>query len=248
MVVRPSLVHGAVSFAAFALIACSGSNHSGGSTGPDSGSSDGSSGGAHVDGCEDAAEPSCTAVAASVAPCEVPHYQPVAQAIGACSSTDIADYISACDSPGATSSACQNWFAGAATSCQDCLVGPAQGSDAEAPSGQGAIWLDYQGQNIGANVPGCLDKMGMSSCATAYQNLIECVFAAGCGTCTDDSSETACQRTVVGSGGACASYSAPAQTACGADLADGGLLSSGPCSTDERVLSVICGNGSGDGG
>jgi hypothetical protein len=121
-------------------------------------------------------------------------------------------------------------------------------TDAGTATGQGGIWL-YQGGNIGPNVPGCLDKKGMSACASAYDAVIECLVAAGCSTCTDPTSETACQNTIFGTGGACQSYYAAYQSSCGPDFADGGLLNAGgPCSTEPDVLSVICGNGSGDGG
>jgi hypothetical protein len=173
---------------------------------------------------------------------------PVTQQIGACSATDISGYVAACDSMAATNTTCQNWFNTAPAACQTCLVGPTTGGDPGTPTGQGGIWI-YQGGNIGANVPGCLDKQGQSGCATAYNALIECLVAAGCGTCTDNASETACQNTIFAAGGGCHSYIAPFQSACPAtDNADGGILNGGACSDDTKVLSVLCGNGSGDGG
>ena len=114
-------------------------------------------------------------------------------------------------------------------------------------TGQGGIWI-YKGGNIGPNVPGCLDKKGMSSCASAYDAVVECLVEAGCNSCTDQTSETTCQQTIFGTGGACQSYYATFQSACATDVADGGLLNGGPCTTDPEVLSVICGNGPGDGG
>jgi hypothetical protein len=175
----------------------------------------------------------------------VPPYQPVVQVIGACSASDITNYIAACDAPTSTNTTCNAWFSGdASAACMNCLVGPV--TDAGA-TGQGGIWI-YQGSNIGPNVPGCLDKKGMSSCASAYDAVVECLYAAGCGTCTDQNSEQTCQTTIFGTNGACRSYLVTYQSACAADVADGGLLNGGPCSTDPDVLSVICGNGSGDGG
>lgn len=173
----------------------------------------------------------------------------VSQQVGACAPADLSGFITACDSTGATDSTCGNWFSGAPPSCEQCLIGPLTGSDPGSPTGQGGIWLDYQGDNIGANVPGCLDKQGMSACATAYQNLLQCILAAGCIQCTDQNSFGNCQTAVaVSATGACHSYVAPYQSSCAADIADGGLINGGICSTDLQVLSVICGNGSGDGG
>ncbi len=173
----------------------------------------------------------------------------VTQTVGACSATDLSGYITACDSMGATNSTCSTWFGSAPAACATCLVGPTTGSDPGTPTGQGGIWLDYQGNNIGANVPGCLDKEGMNACAVAYQNLVECIVAAGCLQCTTQTDFNNCETTVaVSSSGACHQYVAPFQSGCAADNADGGLLNGGVCSTDLQVLSVICGNGTGDGG
>jgi len=200
-------------------------------------------------GADGGSGPSCNAVASSVPASEIPTYMPVAQVVGACSATDIADYALACDSPSATNADCENWFASAPAACQSCLVGPVVGADPGTPTGQGGIWLDAAGENIGANVPGCLDKEGMNACATAYQNLVECFYSAGCAACTDQSSYDSCRMAVTAKGGACATYLTSAQGACNANTVDGGLLGTGgACSTDQGVISVICGNGTGDGG
>jgi hypothetical protein len=184
--------------------------------------------------------------AMSVPSSEIPPYQPVVQVIGACSGSDISGYVTACDSSTSTQATCTAWFMGASTPCVNCLFGPV--NDAGAPTGQGGIWL-YQGGNIGPNYPGCLALKGMSGCADAYQNIVECLIAAGCGSCMDPTSAQACQNTIFGPGGACQSYVAPYQSACPPDYADGGLLANGgACSNPNDVLSVICGNGSGDGG
>jgi hypothetical protein len=178
---------------------------------------------------------------------DIPPYQPVVQVIGACSGSDISAYITACDSATATNTTCGNWFTSAPVACATCLNGPL--TDAGAPTRQGGIWYDYLYDNIGPNYPGCLDKKGMSGCASAYDALVQCFVAAGCSTCMDQPSEQACQSTIFGTGGACYSYVAPYESSCGPDFADGGLLSNGgACSTNTDVLSVICGNGSGDGG
>jgi hypothetical protein len=173
----------------------------------------------------------------------------VTQVKGACTGADISGYIAACESAGSTTTTCTNWFNGAPTACTNCLAGPTTGTgDAAVYTGQGGLWLYPQGDILGANIPGCLALEGMGACASAEQNAIECIEAAGCDLCTDQASADACQGAVVATGGACSMYLAPWQTSCGPDFADGGLLNGGPCTTDTQVLSVICGNGSGDGG
>ncbi len=182
--------------------------------------------------------------APSVPSSAVPPYPGVVQVVGACSAADISGYITACDSSTSTNATCNTWFTGASPACASCLVPT---NDAGALTGQGGVWI-YQGGNIGPNYPGCLDLKGMSACADAYEQVVECLIASGCGTCTDPTSEQNCQNTIFGTGGACAGYYATYSSSCASDLADGGLLNGGPCSTDPDVLSVICGNGSGDGG
>ncbi len=88
----------------------------------------------------------------------------------------------------------------------------------------------------------------MSGCASAYQDIVQCIVASGCESCTDSASYQACLNIILGTGGACATYYSTYQSACAADVADGGLLNGGVCSTTAEILSVICGNGSGDGG
>ncbi len=168
------------------------------------------------------------------------------QEIGACSATDISGFISACDSASGTTTACNAWYAGARPSCVSCLGV----TDAGPPNPSGALWYDWQGNFIGANAPGC-DALvdGNTGCASPYDSAVQCLLAAGCETCTTQTEFTTCQQVVFGTGGACSSYLPPAQTACNTDFAaDGGALNNGPCSTDTQILSVICGNGSGDGG
>ncbi len=226
----------------------SGVSGSSSGTGDDAtGSSSGTSSGSGSSGGADGPD-MCTAPLSTVPASTIPGYMPVMQTIGACAATDISGYITACDSTTATNTTCNTWFTSAPAACATCLVGPTTGGDPGNPTGQGAIWVDNAGQNIGANVPGCLDKQAMNACAVAYQNAIECIFSAGCGDCMDQTSFNSCQNTVLAKGGGCNSYVAPVQNSCGADLADGGLLQGGACSTDQQVISVICGNGTGDGG
>jgi len=89
---------------------------------------------------------------------------------------------------------------------------------------------------------------GNATCAAPYDEAVQCLVAAGCGTCTTETEFDTCEQIVLGNGGACESYAQAEQSSCAAEVADGGSLNGGPCSDDPSVLSVICGNGSGDGG
>jgi hypothetical protein len=176
---------------------------------------------------------------------EIPPYMNVVQQKGACSASEIAGFISACDSSASTQTTCNNWYHGASLTCLGCL-----GVTDAGTTTTGGLWLDYQGNFIGANAPGC-DAIvdGNTTCAAPYDEAVQCLFAAGCGACTAQTDFNNCEQQVLGNGGACGSYLMPVNSACNADFgADGGALNNGVCSTDTGVLSVICGNGSGDGG
>jgi hypothetical protein len=160
----------------------------------------------------------------------------VVQQKGACSASDIAGFISACDSSSSTQAACSNWYQGASPTCLGCL-----GASDAGTTTTGGLWLDSQGNVIGANAPGC-DAIvdGNTTCAAPYDEVGQCLFAAGCGACTTQTDFDSCAQQVLGNGGACNSYEVRAMSACSTDY--------GVCSSDTGVLSVICGNGSGDGG
>lgn len=119
--------------------------------------------------------------------------------------------------------------------------------------------LDANGDNLGANLPGCLSAKGASgdACPTAYWNVIQCLVGAGCftdpsatescATLDDGGVEMQCQQTALG--GACSAQYNAYKSGCATDLGtDGGVGVSGACATEQDVLSVLCGNGSGDGG
>jgi hypothetical protein len=177
---------------------------------------------------------------------EIPPYMNVLQQKGACSASEIAGFINWCDSSASTGTTCANWYQGASATCLGCL-----GVSDAGTTTTGGLWFDYQGNFIGANAPGC-DAIvdGNTTCAAPYDEVVQCLFAAGCGSCTTQTDFNSCEQQVLGNGGAgpCASYYMSAISACNADFNDGGTLSYGPCSSDTGVLSVICGNGSGDGG
>jgi len=221
------------------------STGSGSSGGSSSGSSSGSStsSGSSSGGIE-AGLPACNAPAPSVPPSEVLPYVNVVQMKGACMPSDISGFITACDSAPSTTAACDMWYQGASPTCLSCL-----GSADAGISRTGGLDWDYQGDFIGANLAGCLAIVdGNTSCASAYENAVQCLAASGCLTCTDQASFQMCETTIFATGGACHGYIATYESACAADMADGGAFMGGPCSDDTEVLSVICGNGSGDGG
>jgi hypothetical protein len=166
---------------------------------------------------------------------EIPPYMNVVQQKGACSASEIAGFITACDSSTGTTAACSSWYQGASPTCLGCL-----GVSDAGTTTTGGLWFDYQGNFIGANAPGC-DAIidGNTTCAAPYDGAVQCLFAAGCGGCTTQTEFNSCAQQVTG--GACNSYLMPVDSACTADF-------NGVCSSDTGVLSVICGNGSGDGG
>jgi hypothetical protein len=179
-----------------------------------------------------------------VPPSEVLPYENVVQMKGACTPGDIASFIKDCDSPYSTGVTCNTWFQGASPTCLSCL-----GATDAGISRTGGLDSDYQGNFLGTNLAGCVAIVdGNSNCASAYENVVQCLAASGCFQCTDQASFQSCEMMVFSSSAACRSYIAAYQSACMADMADGGSYNGGPCTDDTGVLSVICGNGSGDGG
>jgi hypothetical protein len=163
---------------------------------------------------------------------------------GACTASEIAGFINTCDAT-ALHGPCNTWFQGASPTCVSCLFG----STDAGISRTGGLDTDYLGEFYGGNYAGCLAIVnGSTTCASAYEEASQCYAASSCFSCMDQTSWQKCEATIFASGGACHSYIVPYQSACAADLADGGALMGGPCSDDTAVLSVICGNGSGDGG
>jgi hypothetical protein len=218
---------------------------SSGSSGTGIGSTSGSSSGVIVD-----ARPySCTNPASSVPPYEIPVYMGVIQHVGACSASDIAGFVIACDSipPEANAAQCKAWFNSAPPTCLSCLgVG-----DGGTPASKGGLWFDWKGYLIAANFPGCVAIVdGDNQCATTFNNYDQCLWAAGCDTCTTQAEFNTCLDQVMGNGGPCFGYLQSWNKACLGEEMDGGALNNadGACRNDTQVLSIICGNGSGDGG
>ncbi len=106
--------------------------------------------------------PSCDAPASSVPSSEVLPYVGVVQMKGACTASDIAGFITACDSNPATMSACNTWFQTASPTCLSCL-----GVTDAGISRTGGLDTDYQGNFAGANYAGCLAIVnGNTTCAS----------------------------------------------------------------------------------
>jgi hypothetical protein len=186
----------------------------------------------------------------------LPTYTAPTQHIGACTGADIQAYLTACEAMTSTNMSCSTWFGSASMTCVSCLVPQTGTGDAAMPTNQGGLMLDSMGNNLGANLSGCLSiKNGAAdACAGAYWNADQCFVAAGCATnpsttvtCTQANVQS-CEQTIFGNGGACNSEYTPFRSNCMADLADGGTANGGACSSEADILSVICGNGTGDGG
>jgi hypothetical protein len=134
--------------------------------------------------------------------------------------------------------------------CLACLLpGIADGG---AGINTGGLLTDYSIMlNLGGNAPGCValvDPTNGPACAAKYEPWIQCLVNSGCYTCMTGSAFKFCSGIVNGNGGVCASEYTAFQGACSADLADGGAFNGGACTDQTQILSVICGNGSGDGG
>jgi hypothetical protein len=177
----------------------------------------------------------------------------VNQMKGACSGAQLSSFMASCFSTTATTTACQTFQSDSANlGCVDCLFGV---TDAGTASNTGGVLLDYTlSYFFESNQPGCIaieDPTNGPACAQALEPLDQCDYDA-CGSnaaCNTTALYDACVQTANAAGGACATYLNAAQTPCVAYFGlDAGLGSTGVCSTNQDVISVICGNGSGDGG
>ena len=213
---------------------------SGSSSGGGSGSSSGSSSGSGSGSSSGGSGPVCPTPLASVPSSDVPPFVTPVQKLGSCAPSDIAAFVTACSSATATQATCQAWFtASANATCVACIEPTSNG----APTNAGATLTDAAGSTF--NVAGCIaltDKTNGTACAQALTPLQECADAA----CTDCASSTAanmqqCSATADGSGGACASYLASAQSVCTADYADGGAGNT--CQDPTYIVNLYCGTG-----
>jgi len=170
------------------------------------------------------------------------------QVTGACTGTEIGAYVAGCLTAGGN---CSTAVGSLSTGCGNCLFASVQIGDAQVPATGGLLFNYNASANLGPNYPGCIALKGGSAgaaCAAAYEPLIQCIDASGCDTCTDTGTFQTCYQTIATGSGPCATDYNNEQTACAAEIADGGVANGGVCTTDTEVLSVICGNGSGDGG
>jgi hypothetical protein len=184
-----------------------------------------------------------TEAAASCTPASsvtgVPTYTPVTHQ-SACSAAQVMGFITACDSQGATNATCGAFAMMAAnTACMDCIQ---PYSDAGTLELTGATTEDNMG-NLFTNTAACIqitDKSsGTGDCAAAYSELDIC-FADACqsAACQNDFQTCAMGAAT----GACMTQYGAYTTACAADRADGGSLTSA-CTDDTATITVICGNG-----
>jgi len=211
---------------------------SSGGTGNPSGSSSGvnQAGGPSGDGG------ACTP--ASVQTSNLPPYTPVMEMIGACTSTQISGFLSACIGSGSSANNCSMW-ANANGSCAGCIV---QGSDAGATQ-TGAIIFTGSGAPLSGNVPGCIalvDANAGPQCATQLEPLMQCL-ALACGSCSDQTSFSNCEAASKANGGPCGSLAASAESPCSSYLGSNGLgVTKCGYNTSNQltdVINVVCGSG-----
>jgi len=194
---------------------------------------------------------------ASTAGFKPPAYVPSVAHQGACTSAEIADFVSACIT--STSGApCEAWQLmnlgdGGATPCGDCIF---------APDDNGGVWVD-PGGGFFPNVAGCMqleDPTNGPACAAAYNIISACNGVAcdsrclGKGVCSELAE---CNDCITASNeGSCNAYAISVGKDCAADYADGGALDL--CSpgwamgeqapTYSLVIGLICGSAPADAG
>jgi len=191
------------------------------------------------DGPTEAAVPPC-APAPTLA-VTVPPYGEVRQILNACTSAQIASFITACI-PGDTTD-CTNWLDESANyACKGCLV--QQGGSGSEVTSLGGVLLLVDGDStyfVGGNKPGCEELANSATggaCATVLEPLLQCNFAA-CLACNPPQ-VPGCSAVADADGGACSTYVAGTSACQGADAG----FATGPCGTDVQAINVICGTGS----
>jgi len=162
---------------------------------------------------------------------------------GVCSTTAIADFLSACvtASSSTVNALCGAWQttnipsdAGAGTACGNCIV---------APDNNGGLWIDPLG-NFWPNYGACIqltDSVHGPACAAAYNNASGCedvgceVSCNGSGACGQNAGCNACEESAAENG--CKTYAATEQTACATEAADGGAFDT--CSPGSAINSQV---------
>jgi hypothetical protein len=174
-------------------------------------------------------------------------YAPVTAHKGVCKAADITAFVTACGDNGSQTT-CDAWQSAnsspdASTACGQCILDP---------NNAGASWVDQMGF-FGPNYAGCIqltDTTNGSACAAAFDAANDC-HGFECDSCAAGAFAT-CVTTV--NTGICKQYADTEKTACTADLADGGALStcSPGAATGKQdpdftyIATLIC--GSADGG
>jgi hypothetical protein len=171
-------------------------------------------------------------------------YAPVTAHQGLCKAADIAAFVAACTTNNQT--ACDAWkttnaYPDGGTACGLCIV---------SPTNAGGVWQS-EAPLITPNYGGCVQLTDPtthgSACAAAIDSANDCDFVQ-CYQC--NTSIEACYTTV--ESGICKPYQDALTAACGADLADGGVVSStcglagGGAEIYTNIIQLIC--GSADGG
>jgi hypothetical protein len=172
---------------------------------------------------------------------------------GVCSASDISAFLAACGSNG-SQTACDNWQnanvmnvgmeGGAGTACGNCII---------APMNNGGTWSDSNGF-FQPNYGGCVQITDPTSagtmCAGAVVNRLGCEGVA-CDSCTIYQYPS-CATSADSTG--CGQYLSAYSSACMADLAAGGALSTCRPGAGKNsdidftyIVTLICGSG-GDGG
>ncbi len=174
----------------------------------------------------------------------VPSYATVVQQKGACTATQISDFVTSCTSGSASGPNCDAFQTSSGnTGCMACLF-PSR--DGGASMNTGGVLLDATGTLIvGGNTPGCIalvDPANGPACAAGLEPLFQCETVA-CGSADCRTASTSVYQTCLDTSekGACASQYA-ASSPCATEYTDGGAAV-GACATDPQILNVICGAG-----
>jgi len=185
-------------------------------------------------------------------------YTPSTVTPGACTAAAVAAFIAACVAPGYEPSACDAWLdanvagavdGGAGTPCGGCLF---------APDNNGGVWMDWFGvwyPDFGA----CLQLThpdGGLACAQAYEARLNCIDEA-CDYCPAEFGAAGADECVraAETGGPCSAPAASFASACAVDLLDGGVYAAchpGPSAQSPEdytfIAELLCGGAPADAG
>ena len=174
-------------------------------------------------------------------------YVPATAHLGACSPSDIADFLAQCIDPGST---CGAWFAANVPGKAD--GGTPCGACIDNPNNSGGLWTDPLEQ-FGPNYGGCIqlkDPVHGAACASALNNATGCE-AVACEPCPDFNPNDYYVCVAAADATECSAYAPVESTACAVDGADGGALAT--CSPDNGgtgdyayIIALICGSAAPD--